>query len=278
NGVIERLESAYRFIHDRVQEAAYSFIPEDRRPAAHLRIGRLLAAHTPPEEREEAIFELVNQLNRGAELITAHEERERLAALNLMAGTRAKQATAYASALTYLLAGAALVAEDGWKRQHALAFALEFHRAACEFLTGALAAAEERLTALVTRAATTVEHATVACLRMDVYTTLGQGGRAIAVGLAYLRRVGIDWSQHPTDEDVRREYERIWTQLGGRTVEELLELPLMSDPVALATLDVLTRLVPPTSLTNRNLQFLTICQAVHLNLQRGNSTGACLAL
>ena len=152
--VIERLEGAYRFIHDRVQEAAYSLIPEEGRAAAHLRIGRLLAAHTPPEEREEAIFELVNQLNRGAALITEQEEREQLAELNLIAGTRAKNATAYASALTYLLAGAALLAEDGWERQHALAFSLEFHRAECEFLTGALAAAEERLTALSTRAAT----------------------------------------------------------------------------------------------------------------------------
>src|SRR5206468_12653219 len=66
---------------------------------------------------------------------------------------------------------------------------------------------------------------------------LGQGGRAIAVGLDYLRRVGIDWPPHPTEEDVRREYERIWAQLGGRTVEELIELPLMSDPVTLATLE-----------------------------------------
>jgi predicted ATPase len=86
---------------------------------------------------------------------------------------------------------------------------------------------------------------------MDVYTTLGQSGRAIAVGLDYLRRVGIDWSPHPTDEDVRREYERIWAQLGGRTVEELIELPLMSDPVALATLDVLTRVFPPARHTDK---------------------------
>src|SRR3989441_2107413 len=274
---IERLETAYRFIHDRVQEAAYSLLPAQERAAAHLRIGRLLAAHTPPEKREEAIFELVNQLNRGAALITEQEERERLAELNLMAGTRARNSTAYASALTYLLAGAALLAEDCWERQHALAFSLEFHRAECEFLTGALAAAEERLPALATRAATTVEYATVSCLRIDVHATLGQGGRAIAVGLDYLRRVGIDWPPHPTEEDVRREYERIWAQLGGRTVEELIELPLMSDPVTLATLDVLTRLVPPASLRNMNLEFLTVCRAVNLSLEHGNSDGSCFA-
>ena len=118
--LVERLEGSYRFIHDRVQEAAYSLIPEALRAEAHLRIGRLLAAQTPPEKREEAIFEIVNQLNRGAALITHAEEREQLAELNLIAGKRAKASTAYASALTYLNAGAALLAEDCWERRHEL--------------------------------------------------------------------------------------------------------------------------------------------------------------
>ena len=107
-GLVLHAEGAYRFVHDRVQEAAYSLIPEAERAEAHLRIGRLLAAHTPPEKREEAIFEIVNQLNRGAALITSHDEREQLAELNLIAGKRAKASTAYASALSYLVAGAAL--------------------------------------------------------------------------------------------------------------------------------------------------------------------------
>ena len=62
------MDNSYKFIHDRVHEAAYSLIPERSRTEAHLRIGRLLAAHTAAEKREEAIFEIVNQLNRGAAL------------------------------------------------------------------------------------------------------------------------------------------------------------------------------------------------------------------
>jgi len=276
-GVVFRSEGAYKFLHDRVQEAAYSLIPADLRAEAHLRIGRLLAAHTPPEKREEAIFEIVNQLNRGAALITARDEREQLAELNLIAGKRAKASTAYASALTYLAAGAALLVEDSWERRHELTFALELNRAECEFLTGALAEAEQRLTALSARAATTLERASVTCLLADLYTTLDQGSRAIAVGLDYLRHLGIDWSPHPTEDEARREYERIWSQLGSRAIEKLIDLPLMSNAASLATLDVLTKLGPPAWHTDANLLSLVICRAVNLSLEGGNCDGSCFA-
>jgi predicted ATPase len=273
--LIVRLEGAYQFVHDRVQEAAYSLIPADRRAAANLRIGRLLLAHTPPAKREEAIFEIVNQFNRGAPLITARDEREQLAELNLIAGKRAEASTAYSSALTYLVAGAAVLPEDSWELRHELTFALELHRAECEFLTGARAEADQRLAALSIRAATTVERATVACLRADLYMTTDQSNRAVGVGLNYLRHLGIDWSTHPTHEEARREYERIWSQLGGRTIEELVDLPLMRDPASLAILDVLTKLGPAAFFTDFTLHSLVVCRAINLNLEHGYSDGSC---
>src|SRR3979411_2337995 len=275
--LIVRLEGVYRFVHDRVQEAAYSLIPADLRAAPHLQIGRLLAAHTPPEKREETIFEIVNQLNRGAALITARDEREQLAKLNLIAGKRAKASTAYASALTYLVAGSALLAEDSWERRYELTFALERNRAECEFLTGALAEAGRRLTALSARAATTVERASVTCLRADLYTTLDQGSRAIAIGLDYLRHLGIDWSPHPLEDEARREYEQIWSRLGSCAIETLTDLPLMSDPVSLATLDVLSKMATPALYTDANLYLLVICRQVNLSLEHGNCDASCFA-
>jgi len=275
--LVEHSEGSYKFIHDRIQEAAYSLIPEPLRAEAHLRIGRLLAAHTPAERREEAIFEIVNQLNRGAALITSRDEREQLADLNLLAGQRAKATTAYASALTYLTAGAALLPEDASERRHELTFALELHRAECEFLTGALAEAEQRLNVLSACAASAVERATVASLRVDLYTTLDQSSRAIAVGLNYLRQLDIDWSPHPTEVEARREYERIWSQLGSRTIEALVDLPLTSDPTSLATLEFLTKIAPPAFYTDANLLGLVVCRAVNLSIERGNSDASCAA-
>ncbi len=275
--LVERLEGSYKFVHARVHEAAYSLTPETLRAEVHLRIGRLLAAQTPREEQEGAIFEIVNQMNRGAALIASRDELDRLAELNLIAGQRAKASTAYASALTYLDLGATLLAEDGWERRRELIFALELDRAECEFLTGRLSIAEERLAALSKRATTTVEQAIVACLRMDVYTTLDQSGRAVAVCIDYLRHVGIEWSPHPTEEDVRREYDRIRSLLGSRAIEDLIDLPLMDDPATLATVDVLGKLVPPASHTDANLASLASCKAASLSLERGNCDASCVA-
>ncbi|MDY0885314.1 AAA family ATPase [Dongia soli] len=135
SGLIFRADNSYSFVHDRVQEAAYLLIPQELRAEAHLRIGILLAEHTRAEKREEAIFEIVNQLNRGSSLITSVEDRERVAELNLIAGRRAKLATAYDSALKYLRAGRALLAEETWERNHQLIFSIEYLAAECELLT-----------------------------------------------------------------------------------------------------------------------------------------------
>ena len=130
-GLVRRADSTYTFLHDRIQEAAYALIPQGERVMAHLRIGRLLAARTATEALEEKIFDIVSQFDRGAALITTAAEREQVAGLNLMAGKRAKAATAYAAALQYFTGGRRLLVENGWERCYQLAFDLELNRAEC---------------------------------------------------------------------------------------------------------------------------------------------------
>ncbi|MBV8640626.1 MAG: serine/threonine-protein kinase PknK, partial [Verrucomicrobia bacterium] len=277
-GLIFRLDCGYTFLHDRVQEAAYALIPESERAAVHLRIGRLFVSRTAPEEMEEKIFEVVNQLDRGTDLIDSPEERVRVAELNLIAGKRAKTSAAYASALTYFAAGRTLLAEGSWNQQYALTFALELQRAECELLTGDFAAAENRLSMLSRHINNLVDRAAVARLQTELYAALVRNDRAVEAALEYLRQVGINWSPHPMDDDVRQEYNRIWQLLGNRPIESLVELPPMTDPAWRATLDVLAALEGvPGYFTDVKLQCLVIARMVNLSLEHGNSDGSCLA-
>jgi PAS domain S-box-containing protein len=276
-GLVSCLENAYTFLHDRIREAAYTLIPEGERAAVHLRIGRVLASQTSPAALEERIFEIVNQLNRGAALITSPQERVRVAELDLLAGKRAKISAAYASARTYLASGRALMEEESWDRLYAFMFELEFQQAECEFLTGDFAAAEERLSVLSGRARNLVDLALVTRLQTQLYTTLDQSDLAVEAGLAYLRSVGVEWSPHPTKDEVRLEYEEIWHQLGSRPIEALVDLPPMTDPACRAMLDVLTVLEEPAHFIDENLRYLVLARMVNLSLKHGNSDGSCVA-
>jgi PAS domain S-box-containing protein len=276
-GLVFRSETSYRFLHDRVQEAAYSLIPEEFRAQEHLRIGRLLDVHTLPERREDRIFEIVNQLNRASPLLVSNNEREQVAELNLMAGRRAKMSTAYASALSYLRTGRALISEEAWSERYELIFSIEILIAECELLTADLVAAENRLSMLSQRARSQHHIAIVTRLRLTLYQTMDRSDRAVEVCLEYLRKCGTTWSLHPSRDEVRREYDRIWVQLGNRQIEELIDLPLMTNADVLDTLDVLTEIVTPAKFCDENLLLLVICRMVNLTLEHGNSDASCFA-
>lgn len=269
-GLVLRQEGTYAFLHDRVQEAAYSLIPEPSRAEAHLRIGRILASSLAPAKIAERIFDVVDQLNRGAALVDSPAQREQIAELNLVAGERAKSSGAYASALTYLAAGAQLLADDHRAGRYDLTFALELNRAECEYLTGDLQAAERRLAMLWGLAANTVDRAAVACLRIDLYTTMDRSDLTVDACLEYLDQVGIHWTPHPSDEDFRQEYEAMWRLIGERPIESLIDLPPMTDPEVRATLDVLSWAIPCVVYTDQTLHNLCTVRAVNLSLEHGN--------
>ena len=276
-GLVVHQGNACRFVHDRIQQAAYSLIPEARRAEVHLGIGRALLASMTADELDEHLFDVANHLNRGATLLIDRDEKVQVATIELRAGRKAKASTAYASACVYVVAGMALLDESDWDSQYDLTFSLWIERAECEYLTGQLASAEARLSLLSTRARTIVDSAAVTRVRINLYTNLDHSDSAVEVGLEYLRRFSGQWSPHPTEEDVRQEYDRLWQRLGSGSIEGLLDLPLMNDPDRCATMDVLTVLTSPALFTDLNLFRLVVGRMAALSLEHGNTDGSCLA-
>ena len=169
-----------------------------------------------------------------------------------MAGKRAKKAGRLRVGAAAICRGAsALVDDDGWQRRHDLVFELELHRAECEFLTGDIASAEQRLTMLSSRAATVVERVrgglpawrTSSC-------ALQQPDRGLAECLECLRHAGLEIPMRPDGERRRkREYDRICSKLDGVGIDELAALPLMTDPTSRAILDVMRKVARRAAIT-----------------------------
>src|SRR5258705_10501421 len=135
-----------------------------------------------------------------------------------------------------------------------------------EVMTADIAAAEDRLSRLVQRANTRHDSCVVTRLRLTLYTALDQSNRGVDVFLDWLRQQGTVWSNHPTRDDVMREYEQIWTLLGTRTIEELVTLPLAADTDFVDTMDVFTEIVTPPLFYDEHLFSLVVCRMLSLSL------------
>jgi PAS domain S-box-containing protein len=275
SGLVVAQQGAYRFLHDRIQQAAYELLAKDERQATHLKIGRLLLSHLSANQVEENIFEVINQLDYGLQIIESDEEKAKVSELYLIAGRRARKATAYQSALKYFVSGQSLLPKDDRSDDYKVSFGLQFHRAECEYLSGASQAAEEHLLSLKSRVRDPIDLATVTCLIVTLYNGIYRVDLAIQAALEYLKKVAIHFSPEPTDEQVKIEWEPALKQLANYSMKELAELPIMTDPLMHATMNVLTGMLPTALFISDNLVDLIVAWMIKLTLAHGYSDGSC---
>jgi predicted ATPase/signal transduction histidine kinase len=261
----------YRFLHDRIQQAAYALIPEPERKAVHLRIGRIQLASLPAEALREQIFEVVAQLNAGAELIDDPQERHRVARLNAEAGRKASASTAFRSAAAYFQLAFGLIPGDPWRTDRKLAFKLQLDRASSEFMSGNAAGIRRMVEELLRRAVTPRDMAAVYRLKSDVHLAANEIQQALSCLLEALDKLGMPLPPHPTWEEVLAAHKEVRALLVGRSIESLVELPLMTDPHTTAIMSVLAALFTPAIFTDANLLTLHLCRMVSISLRHGNT-------
>ncbi|WP_437814896.1 AAA family ATPase [Sorangium sp. So ce1078] len=270
-GLVVCQGGTYRFLHDRVQQAAYALIPAGELAEVHLGIGWLLLKRQRAEERDEMIFDVVGHLNRGAALVRSQAERDELAALNLRAGRKAKAAAAFHGAAALFAAGVALLAPDRWEAQYELAYNLTFERAYAAYVTGSFEDAEPLFEELMSRARTELERAAVVELAVGFHVTSRQSARALELGLRCLRAFGIDLPLHPTDAQVEEETERVWQMLRDRAIEDLIHLPPMTPPEIKVAMGVLRGVALAAYFVDPNLMYLVAVRKIELSLRHGNA-------
>ena len=273
-GLVVQQGDVYKFLHDRIQQAAYSLFPEQRAADIHLHIGRKLLANVTADELTELLFEVANQFNRGAALLDDRDEKMRVATINLRAGRKANASAAYASARAYLASGTALMDERDWSSQYELTFNLWLECAQCELLNGNFKNSEWLIAELLQRAASNVDQAAVYDLKVRLHTVQGEYPQAVDNALTCLRLFGIDLPAHPSWEEVQAEYETIWRNLNGRSIECLIDLPLMTDCELQAAMQVFSILAQISWFTDFNLYCMLVCRMVNISMQHGMSGAA----
>jgi predicted ATPase/signal transduction histidine kinase len=239
---------SYRFLHDRVQQAAYALIEEEQKRAVHLKIGRLLLrkARTDAAVFEAQLFDILGHLILGIELVTDPAERIEIAQLALEAGQKAKSALAYAAGLRFLRVGMSLLPKDSWGDFYDLSFTLYRERAQCEYLTGDFEQSEAMFDVLLENTKTKLQKAEIYSQRITMYTLALKYRESLRSGLDCLRLFGIDLELQPSDATVESLLEELKQHLGSRSIRELISSPPVKDPEKQLAQQVLMTMLPTT--------------------------------
>ncbi|MEH2224868.1 trifunctional serine/threonine-protein kinase/ATP-binding protein/sensor histidine kinase [Nostoc sp.] len=263
--------ASYRFLHDRVQQAAYFLISDEQKTATHLKIGQLLRENLSELEIEEKLFDLVGHLNLGIELISQASDRQALAQLNFKAGSKAKNATAYTAARVYFQTGIALLQPDCWQTQYELALNLHLAVTEASYLNSDFESMEEMAGVVLQNAQTIFDKVKIYEIKIVALTAQSQILEAIAVGADVLSQLGVDLLSAPESAEIGKALEYLKEQLQGREIAELIDLPVMSDRTAQAAMQLLGILFAPILLGNPGLMPLLSATMVRLSLQFGNT-------
>ncbi|MBD1885052.1 AAA family ATPase [Microcoleus vaginatus] len=261
----------YNFLHDRVQQATYSLIPNYQKQANHLKIGQLLLQNLSESQIEEKLFDIVGHLNLGIKAIAQPSEREALAQLNLKAGQKARSSTAYTAAKIYLQTGIELLRTNCWQTQYELTLNLYVAAAEAAYLNADSEGMEQMAALVLQEAKTILDKVKIYEIQIASYAAQSQMSEAIAVGTKALKQLGIEL---PTEVDkalISKALQNLASQLQGRQIQELVDLPVRTNPQTQAAMQLSGMLHTAIFQAMPGLLPLLSSTMVSLSLQFGNA-------
>jgi predicted ATPase/signal transduction histidine kinase/CheY-like chemotaxis protein len=267
----ELLIQDYKFLHDRVQQAAYSLIDEKHKQETHLKIGRLLLKKFENNELEERIFDIVNHLNQGRSLLGDKWEKKQLARLNLIAGRKAKFSTAYQPALVYITNGMKLFSHNSWEEDYHLTFSYHLEKGEIEYLTASWDEALSTFDEALEHIDNLLDRCKVNEYKMTLYRMKNDLESSLNLGIQTLELLGIKLKAFPEEDELIAEVNHANETIAARKIEDFIDLPEMQDPEKLAAMVILRECPPPAYSLGSRLLFIIGIKMIELSLTYGNN-------
>lgn len=226
----------YKFVHDRIHQAAYFLIGEKDRIPLHLKIGRLLMkkyelvdAENISKEAEHHLFDIVNHLNTGVQLIESEAEKLQLARLNLRAGRSAKLSAAYTPAADYVKTAIQLLPPDSQKQHYELILALYNEAVQNSYLLGDFEEMETYVEKVMGMAVD-ISHQTVAYdYQLMALMAQNQPHKAIDTIIEIFKDLGVDIPRTPDMTQTGEILQKTAARLKRKGIGSLVDLPAMAD-------------------------------------------------
>ena len=270
-GLVYLDEDEYKFLHDRIQEAAYSLLSEKEREDIHYRIGRYFLDITSEDKLIEKILYIVGHLNTGIGMVESGEEKERIISYNLIAAEKSKNSNAYNEGLLYLQVSIGLLSADCWEAQYALAVSVYTSAAEAAFLSGEYELMDDYADQVLGHVRTILEKARVQRIRILAMIARAKTRDALVLGLKVLKSLGVKLPENPGKLDLIKGLLRVMIALRGKDTDTILNLPEMTDPHKIMAMDIITCIASAVYMINPQLYPLLGFERILLSIKYGNN-------
>jgi len=267
----------YRFLHDRIQQAAYTLIPQAEKGKTHYQIGQLLLKNTSKNEQEQKIFDIVNHLNFGLDFIVDSSQKDRLASLNFIASRKAKDATAYVSAAKYAKNCQYLLPQNSWDCNYKFTLLLHQLQAEILYLNGDFVGMEKLAQEVLEKSKITLDKVKIYEIRIEALTSQQDLVGAVNSGLEILEMLGVEFSNQPSPNDIDAAFKEVTAAMANREPFELLELPQMQEDEYVSAMNIMMHIIPSTHMTKPLLFPLLVLKQIYLSLSYGNAATSSFA-
>jgi len=261
---------SFSWTHDQIQQAAYDLIPPTQRESFHYQLGQMLLENsTNCEMKRDALFFIVDNMNKGVDLKLDRNQKTQLAGLNLQAGNIAISTSRFHAAAEYLQTGISLLIKDSWIQQYDLT--IQLYDAALEayYTAGQFSKFDAAVKQPLTHARCFEDKLNSYHNLVRYLTASGKSEEALETCLFVLKKLGVEISPNANAESLLTEAISVKEIIRNSHIHNLLDLPKMEDFDKMAAMTFLNTAVLCSYETNEFTFFFVICRMVKLSVRHG---------
>jgi predicted ATPase/class 3 adenylate cyclase len=260
----------FKFMHDRIQQAAYEIVDEAEKMAVHLQIGRMMLDNLPKKKILENIFEIVYNLNNGASLIQTDIEKIRLSQLNLQAGKKAKSSASFEPANNFYSKGLSFLPKDSWIKNYELTLSLHNECGETSYLVGDFDSMYQITGSIFENAKNIGDAIKAYIIRIKANVSLSKNEEAFNIGIECLKKLGVNFPSKPNQLHIISKLLATKFLLRNKSFEFLSSVPNMTNEKQSDIMEVLSEIAQPSYFAKKNYFPLIVFKQINLSIKYGN--------
>ncbi len=272
SGLILVSGNTYKFLHEKVQFAAYSLLDEQKKTQLHAKIAKVLLNDQTDFEIKEKIFSIANHLNLGRDYLSSDVSRLKAAHINLEAGRKAKSSSAYELALKHFTNGIYFLESSAETESKELKINAYLEASECAYLCNQYEVMQITLDKTLAETDDLIIKAKVSEIKNKYLITSGNPTQAIQNTIALLYELGVHFPTSPKIYHVIISILKVKFALRKKTMHELIVYKQATDPKIIAIMRLISIIGSAAYFSSPNLLPLLILENVYLSLKYGYSS------